>query len=68
MHTMDNILLVVTGHRILIIALIALGLWLGAYYMYVKRYYKGFFNRRRPHSWSVDMVNKRAMSRGKFEA
>jgi hypothetical protein len=68
MHTFDNIMLVITGHRILIIALIALGLWLSAYYLYAKRYFRGFFKRSRPHSWSVDMVNKRAMSRGKFEA
>jgi hypothetical protein len=68
MHTFDDIMLVITGYRILIIALISLGLWTSAYYLYVRRYFKGFFKGSRPHSWSVDMVNKRATSRGKFEA
>jgi len=68
MYTLDDIMLVITGHRLLIMGLVSLALWVAAYYLYARRYLKAIFNRSRPHSWSVDMANKRAMSRGKFEA
>jgi len=68
MHLMDDIMLLVTGHRLLIMGLVSLVLWTSAYYLYAKRYLKAWWNRSRSHSWTVDMANKRASSRGKFEA
>jgi hypothetical protein len=65
---MTNFMLLLTGHRTLLIGLIAIALWFGAYYKYFSRYLRPYYNRTKPHSWSVDMVNKRALRQGKPEA
>ncbi len=64
---MADFLLLLTGHRTLLVGLIAIVLWVTAYYLYFRRVLIPYFNRGKPHSWSIDMVNKRAISRGKPE-
>jgi hypothetical protein len=39
-------------------------LWFGAYGYYFRGMIKSWFNRGRPHNWSVDMVTKKAVARG----
>ncbi len=60
---MSNIMLWLTGHRVLVVGTIAATLWVLAYYFYFWRIVNNFV-RSKPRSWGLDMVNKQPISRG----
>ena len=63
---MSTILIWLSGHRGLIIALIAVSLWGTAYYLYFgRRVLIPYLRRGDAHSWRVDMANKKAVARGR---
>jgi hypothetical protein len=64
---MTTILLVLSGYRVLVLTIIGLIMWILAYALYAKRFIKQYMHKGRPHSWSVDLVTKRATSRGRPE-
>ncbi len=51
-------------HRMLVVWLLAITLWVGAYVFYFRQLIRNWLMRGRPHSWSVDMVTKKAVARG----
>jgi uncharacterized protein (DUF697 family) len=61
---MGDIMLWLTGHRAALIGTIAACLWVAGYTLYFKKVLGGYFARAKPHSWSLDMVNKQRVSRG----
>ncbi|HTZ71897.1 MAG TPA: hypothetical protein VMB71_14670 [Acetobacteraceae bacterium] len=63
---MRDVVIWFTYHRGFIVALIGLGLWAGAYYWYFgKRLIIPYFKRGEAHSWRVDLVNRKSITRGK---
>jgi hypothetical protein len=64
---MTTILLLLSGYRVLVLTIIGLALWFMAYGLYAKRFIRQYMFKGRPHSWSVDLVTKRATSRGRPE-
>jgi hypothetical protein len=64
---MHYILLWLSLHRMAMVIVLAIVLWCGAYGWYFKLQIGGFLRRGQPHSWSVDLAAKTAMSRGKQE-
>ncbi len=59
------VILWLNEHRILVVAMLGVMMWTGAYAYYFKQQFRGFFMRGRPHNWSVDMVTKKAVARGR---
>jgi hypothetical protein len=64
---MSYVLLWLNIHRLFVVALLGLGLWLSAYVGYFRPIISNYLRRGRAHSWSVDLVGKKAVSRGKTE-
>jgi hypothetical protein len=52
-------------HRMLVVGFMGLSMWVGAYTWYFRHNIRNQLTRSKPHSWSVDMVSKKGMSRGK---
>jgi hypothetical protein len=48
----------VSQHRNWLYGIIAMSLWVAAYWVYLKGDFHNYFKSRRPHHWSVDMVTK----------
>ncbi len=58
------VILWLNQHRIMVVWVLALSMWIGAYGWYFRAPVKFWLLRGRPHNWSVDMVTKKAISRG----
>jgi hypothetical protein len=61
---MGDLMLWLTGHRVLVVGLVAASLWVTAYYLYFKKVLIVYLNRSKPRSWALDMVNKQPVTRG----
>ena len=64
---MAQLLLWLNIHRQLVIILLAIVLWVGAYAAYVRPIVENIVKSRRPHNWQVDLASKKAVSRGKTQ-
>jgi hypothetical protein len=64
---MGSILLWLNIHRMLVVILLGAAAWIGAYVSYLRPTVMAIINRGKPHNWAVDMVTKKAISRGKTE-
>ena len=64
---MRNVMLWLNIHRIYVMGVLGIITWTTAYFSYFQPIIFGWWRRRRPHSWSVDLVGKKAVSRGKTE-
>ena len=64
---MAHMLLWLSLHRMGFVIVLGLLLWFGAYSYYFRQALVGHINKGKPHSWSVDLAAKTAMSRGKQE-
>jgi len=58
------VLLWLNQHRMLVVGLLAAAMWIGAYGWYFRNTVKTWLLRGKPHTWSVDMVTKKAVARG----
>jgi Na+/proline symporter len=54
-------------HRMGVIVVIGLMLWIGAYAYYAKPSIRQYLLRGKPHRWSVDLASRKATSRGRTE-
>jgi hypothetical protein len=61
---MGDIMLWLTGHRVLVVGTLGASLWVLAYGAYIRTRWRGLFRRFKPHSWALDMVNRQPVSRG----
>jgi len=57
----EIVLLWSNAHRVFMVLMVALILWVLAYGIYFRRIGVSFMARSRPHSWQVDLVTKSAM-------
>ena len=64
---MGSIMLWLNLHRVMVVLVIALGLWGWAYYWYFGPLVRAYFTKGQPHNWSVDLASKKAVARGKTE-
>ena len=62
---MNFILIWLSLHRIAFVIVLAIAMWVGAYGYYFRQAFAGYVQKGRPHSWSVDLTSKTAISRGK---
>ncbi len=62
---MHSIGLWLSFHRLAFLVLIAVSLWVGSYAYYFRSTIIRWMHAGKPHSWSVDLAAKTAMTRGK---
>ncbi len=55
---MAHIALLISAHRLLLMGLISLSLWVLANYWYLRGDIRNYRRDRRAHTWSVDMATK----------
>jgi hypothetical protein len=58
------VILWLNEHRLLVVAVLGASMWIGAYAFYFRGPLKSWLTKGRPHNWSVDMLTKKAVSRG----
>ena len=61
------LILLLNEHRMLVMWLLALMMWVAAYGLYFRNMIRRWFSRGQKHSWSIDMATKKAVSHGKEE-
>ncbi len=61
MNIWEIVLLWSNAHRVFMVLMVALILWVLAYGIYFRRIGVAFMARSKPHSWQIDMVKKSAM-------
>jgi hypothetical protein len=59
------VLLWLNEHRLLVVWVLAISMWGGAYAFYFRHIIRVWLFRGRPHNWSVDMVTKKAVAHGR---
>jgi hypothetical protein len=64
---LSHFLIWLSLHRMAFVIVLGLLLWFGAYGFYFRQALGAWFNKGKPHSWSVDLSAKTSMSRGKQE-
>lgn len=64
---MTSVLFWLNLHRGIVIVLMAALLWTMPFIWYFRNAIRRWINRGRPHSWSVNLVQKSAMYNGKEE-
>jgi hypothetical protein len=61
------LILLLNEHRLLVLWVLALSIWVAAYSIYFRHMVRRWIGRGQRHSWSIDMATKKAVSRGKEE-
>ena len=64
---MQQFILWLTYNRTLLLVMITMSCWIGVFAWYFRGPMQNWLRRGRPHNWSVDMVNKKAIVNGKEE-
>jgi hypothetical protein len=64
---MLTFMLWLNAHRTAAVVAIGVMLWTVPYYWYFRKIVGRWLRRGKPHDWSIDMVQKKAMFNGKEE-
>jgi len=62
-----TLMLWLNAHRTGVVVVVAVMLWTLPYYWYWRKIMWRWWGRGKPHTWSVDMVQKKALFNGKEE-